>query len=73
MYKYSILLQGVIYYTKQASTCMFQLRVSVSIYYWYVCREGNITCGAYGVGQSDVYRYIKDTNGKVHKQVLARN
>lgn len=54
-------------------TCVFQLRVYVSIYYWYVCREGNITCGAYGVGQPDAYRYIKDTNGKVHKQVLARN
>lgn len=46
------------------------LRVYVSIYYWYVCREGNITCGAYGVGQPDAYRYIKDTNATPENTVM---
>lgn len=46
------------------------LRVYVSIYYWYECREGNITCGAYGVGQPDAYRYIKDTNATPENTVM---
>ena len=29
-----------------------------------MCREGNITCRAYGVGQRDAYKYIIDTEGK---------
>lgn len=46
------------------------LRVYVSIFYWYVCKEGNITCGAYGVGQSDAYKYIKDTNATPENTVM---
>nr|XP_022287857.1 uncharacterized protein LOC111100374 [Crassostrea virginica] len=46
------------------------LDVSISIFYWLVCREGNITCRAYGVGQIDAYRYIEDTEAKPENTVL---